>query len=420
MNHVMDKKSIGIKIHDIHHGLIKSTGAVVETELDLLKSLGVGIQIASVIKDHEVIKDMTPFYAAAGELKISRALAKEGLYHLEALGFVRLKKTSQRQDISRIDITVPSLSKIYTDFGDYFESQNQSILAASTVSIIEKLSQFPHKEKDIVSQIGISPKDYDVIKDIGKTISIMDTYQSKKDSESVIYSPIYWDDNPEKIFEILETHSSENLSEALQIIRKYQGLSGDRLTDQVLIEAIKLGCFPTLSVNSVGGNKKFVFTPRIGVGKEEKTLIHKARVLLSCVRYGENFAGISKIISPYALINALAGKGWLKGHSEGLQQYESARNHGLVKIIPTGSRYEVHFIDNEENNKAVQMALDMLEYGQIPKNDKSQDIAKKILLPSSLNHPIQTRIHVAEDLTEHRSTSTVQKINDLIRGVNYE
>jgi len=416
----MDKKSIGIKIHDIHHGLIKSTGAVVETELELLRSLGVGIQIASVIKDHEVIKNMTPFYAAAGELKISRPLAKEGLYHLEALGFVRLKNTSQKQDISRIDITVPGLSKIYTDFGDYFESKNQSDLAASTVSIIEKLSQFPHKEKDIVSQMGISTSDYDIIKDIGRSISIIDTYKSPKDSESIIYSPVYWDDKPEKIFEILETHSSEKLSTALQTIRGYQGLSGDQLTNQVLIEAIKLGCFPTLSVNSVGGNKKFVFTPRKGVGKEEKTLIHKARVLLSCVRYGENFAGISKIFNPYALINALSGKGWLRGHSEGLQQYESARNHGLVKIIPTGSTYEVHFIDNDENNKAVQMALDMLEHGQIPKNDKSQEIAKKILLPSSLNHPTQTRIHVMENMTEHRSVSTVQKINDLIRGVDHE
>ncbi len=41
------KTSVGIKIHDMHHGLIQSTGALVETELAFLKELGAAIQIAT-------------------------------------------------------------------------------------------------------------------------------------------------------------------------------------------------------------------------------------------------------------------------------------------------------------------------------------------------------------------------------------
>lgn len=80
-----DKTSVGIKIHDMHHGLIQSTGALVETELSFLKVLGAAIQIATTIKDHEIINDLKPFYAAAGELRIPRPLAKEALTHLEIL-----------------------------------------------------------------------------------------------------------------------------------------------------------------------------------------------------------------------------------------------------------------------------------------------------------------------------------------------
>src|SRR5687767_10412852 len=95
--------SIGVKIHDIHHGLISSTGAIIESEFSFLKELGAAIQIATTIKDHEVIHDLKTFYAAAGELKISKQVANVGLEHLEKLGYVRLKHSTGKQSINRID-----------------------------------------------------------------------------------------------------------------------------------------------------------------------------------------------------------------------------------------------------------------------------------------------------------------------------
>lgn len=129
--------------------------------------------------------------------------------------------------------------------------------------------------------------------------------------------------------------------------------------------------------------------------------------------------GSQKTHNPERLINALSGRGFLKAHSESLKQYESARNQGLVKLIPAvGDRYEVHFIDNEENKKAVNMALEMLQVGEASKLDNSHEVAKKILLPNSIQHPIQTRTHILQSESINRSSSTIEKINDLIRGVN--
>ena len=70
------KKSIGIKIHDMHHGLCQSTGAIIETELDLLKNLGAAIQIATTIKDHEIINDLTAIYPDSKDLVASTAAAR--------------------------------------------------------------------------------------------------------------------------------------------------------------------------------------------------------------------------------------------------------------------------------------------------------------------------------------------------------
>jgi hypothetical protein len=415
-----DNISKGIKIHDIHHGLIQSTGAIVESEYAFLKELGVAIQIATTVKDHETIKDLKPFYAAAGELKIPRHLANVGLNHLEKLGFVRLKHQTGKQVVNRIDVLVPDLPKMYNDFGEYFDSENDSRISKLTVEILEKLSAFPHKERDVISSLGIAPTERDIILDVGKSSSLLGLYDSPTDSESVLFSPLYWDDNPNKIFDLLKKHSSNDFLKIVDAVRKYQGLPDGKIDEKVLLDAINLGCLPTLSVSSTAGLKKFIFTPRTGVGKVEKELLHKARVLISCVRYGENFAGITKIFSPEKLINALANRGYLSGHSESLKQYEPARNLGLVKLIPTrgGDRYEVHFIDNDENKKVVQMAIEMIKIGDTSKFDDTEELAKKILIPGNILHPTQTRTQIIIDKQIVKSTSTVKKVNDLLRGIN--
>lgn len=414
-----DNISKGVKIHDIHHGLIQSVDAIVESEFGFLKELGAAIQIATTIKDHEVIKDLKPFYAASGELKIPRPMANIALAHLEKLGFVRLKYQPGKTVIDRVDVLVPDLKKIYTDFGQFFDSENDSRISGLMIDILEKLSSFPHKEKEIISALGISPVERDLILDVGRGASLLDRYDSPKDSESVIYSPLYWDDNPTKIFDLLKTHKSDDLLKAVEQVKKYQGLPEGTLKESIISDAINLGCLPTLSVTSSAGLKKFIFTPRSGVGKIEKELLHKARVLISSVRYGENFAGITKIHSPDRLINALVRKGYLTGHTESLKQYEHARNLGLVKLIPAaGGRYEVHFIDNDENQRVVSMAIDMIEMGETPKFDNSEETAKKILVPGNILHPTQTRAKVIPEKQVDRSTNTVKRVNEILRGID--
>lgn len=414
-----DKISTGIKIHDIHHGLIQSTGAIVETEYAFLKELGAAIQIATTIKDHETINDLKPFYAASGELKIPKQFADVGLRHLEKLGFVRLKLKTGKEIIDRIDITVPDLTKIYNDFGDYFNSENDSRISGLTVKILEELSNFPQKEKEIVSALKISPHEKDIIFDVTKKTSLLDTYDSPTDSESVVYSPLYWDDNPQAIFKLLKEHGKDKFLEVVNSIKNYQGLPDGKVADNIISDAIKLGCLPTLSVNSTSGLKKFIFTPKQGVGKVEKELLHKARVLISCVRYGENFAGVTKINYPERLISVLVNRGFLAPHSESLKQYEPARNLGLVKIIPSwGNRYEVHFIDNDENKQVVSMAIEMIQIGDTAKFDNSEEVAKKLLIPGHILHPTQTRTKLVEEKTITNTSTTINKVNDLLRGIS--
>jgi hypothetical protein len=92
---------------------------------------------------------------------------------------------------------------------------------------------------------------------------------------------------------------------------------------------------------------------------------------------------------------------------------------GLVKLLPTaGNKYELHFIDNDENKKVVQMASEMIEIGETSKFDDSEELAKKILIPGNILHPTQTRTQLIQDKPVEKSTSTVKKVNDLLRGIS--
>jgi hypothetical protein len=66
----------------------------------------------------------------------------------------------------------------------------------------------------------------------------------------------------------------------------------------------------------------------------------------------------------------------------------------------------------------VQMASEMIEIGETSKFDDSEEMAKKILIPGNILHPTQTRTHVIHDKSIKKTTSTIKKVNDLLRGIS--
>ena len=60
----------------------------------------------------------------------------------------------------------------------------------------------------------------------------------------------------------------------------------------------------------------------------------------------------------------------------------------------------------------------MLQIGETSKLDNTEENAKKILLPGNILHPIQTRTHVLQEKPVDKSRSTVERINDLLRGID--
>jgi hypothetical protein len=242
----------------------------------------------------------------------------------------------------------------------------------------------PQREREIIKKHNVYQRTFKIISDVGKTGAFLKSYDSPVDGSSIAYSPLYSDENPEKIMALFDKYPEEDVSGKIRSIRDYQGMPIETINDPVLIEAIRMGCIPTPSVNSSKGIKHFAFTPLQGVGKIEKSLLEKARAILSCVRYGQHFATITWISDPLLLLRVLASRKTIGSHSEILRQYVLLHKLGvgIISKDPTSTdRYTFNLLDTPENMRALELAIQYLTIKEPVKQELKAKEVRQLFLP---------------------------------------
>lgn len=416
----MDDKLLSSRLEEINEGLCGQTGGLSETHFRKSKRLGAAVRIANLIKGQDVISNYDFLLAAAGELRIQADTLEKALGELEEIGYVTLYRSGG--EITKVEERVPLLEEQYDAIGEKWRDSNPSDIEKSAITLIDDLMVAPQRERLLISKYGFDNKTFQVIKDVGKTGAFYASYNSPVDGSTIGYSPLYHDENPEKIMKLFERFPSEDVSKKIREIRNYQGLPVETIKDPVLTEAIKMGCIPTPSVNSTSGEKHFAFTPLPGVGKLEKALLEKSRAIISCVRYGQHFAGVTKINEPLDILHALKIRKTIGSHSEILRQYALLHKLGVGKIakdrIHTG-RYNFHLLDTEDNMRALNLAIQYLTVKEVIKPDLATLKAKQLLLPGITGYygsTTSTRMSLRTVQTTKMSKSSIDVLNHLIIG----
>ena len=416
----MDAKIITARLHDINEGLFRQLGGVTETYYRKSKRLGAAVRVCNLIKGHDVIDQYDVLCAAAGELGIPADTVDKALSELEEIGYVSI--TRKGGDISKIEERIPLLDAQYTQIGEKWKANRPSEIEQATLELADDLIVAPRRERELIKKHNLDNETFRLIADVGRTGAFFSSYKSPVDGSDITFSPLYHDENPEKLFALFDAFPKEDVSEKLWSIRQYQGLPTDTIKDPVLLQAIKVGCVPTPSVNSSGGLKHFAFTPLEGVGKIEKGLLEKARAIIACVRYGQHFATITKVGDPLAILGALRDRRRIGSHSEILKQYALLHKMGVGVISrdPVNrSRYTFHLIDTPENLRALNMAIQYLTIKEPARPDKKLDSARQLLLPGiagSYGTPAKTRCEVVTVQPTGMSEASINKLNHLLIG----
>jgi hypothetical protein len=413
----MDNSTIAARLQDINEGLLRQSGGLVETHYRKAKRFGAAVRVCNLIRGHDVISKYDPLIAAAGEMGIGADTLDASLGVLEEIGYVSLHKSGG--DIRKIEERIPLLTDRFEAIGERWNDCKPSEIEVATLEMLDDLMVAPNRTRSLCKRHTVDSQAFDVIRDVGSTGEFLRAYTSPVDGSEIAFSPLYHDENPEKLLTLMDAYPDEDVVGILRAIRGYQGQPIDAINNDVLLAAITTGCIPTPTVTSTNGAKRFMFTPLQGVGKLEKSLLEKARAIVACVRYGEHFAGITKIKYPLIILQRLKDNKKVGPHSEIDRQYVLLQKLGvgvIRKASGYSTRYMFHLLDTDENERALDMAIEYLTVKEIVRGDPSEADAKKLLLPGSYASPSKTRMELRITKETKLSSSSISRLNHLIIG----
>ncbi len=407
-----------VRAHEIQPSLAGRSGAVVNVNFKATRVVGAAAQICVLIKDQEVIADYAGLEAAAGEIGVDDILLGHAMKHLEAVGYVRLK-TSGKGQITRVQVSIPLLSSSYEGLGQIWTDLEPSAFEQQSLAILDDTCVTPITADTISERHDVVGENLDLIVEIGEQIGYFGQFTHTGSKRSIIYSPLHFDEHPRKLIELAELQDPDVLVDSLKRAREQQGLPAEHLDAGFVSDAIAVGALYIPSVESMAGEKRFVFAPIRAYSPEQKIVLEKARAILACVRYGQHYGTITKIRDPMALLNALKVRGRLTPHSESIFQYRVLRDLGIADIrkSPFLGRFEIVVRKSPENLRAIDLAIELAALGELTPTSSKVTKATAALADGVYKSAIAVRGELAQSRKIRYSPKLAEHVNSLILGL---
>jgi len=430
----------GLRAQDIQTSVQDVDLGPLNAEIKNIRLVGMAERLAIHIRGADVIDDYRKLEYIASQFGIDSLVLPTVLEVLEELEWVRVNKKGAV--VEKVEESVPYFGDIYSTAGEYFNDTDHSELEEATIVVCDSLSLSPSTEAEIKRRMGVDDAAYGMILDIGKSGKLIDRYESTRTKEGVLYSPLYWVENPDKleaVYTLLKEFGADRVHSALTKIRTYQGFplpddlvrgNYDTLPEDMKIVSamVRRGMILAPEVDSLKGKKNFAFTPYAGIPVEEKIILEKAMCILACIRYGEHFGSITKLRDPEAFLNNLLSPPHRtkKPHTEMRRQYAILVVRGVGNVFPARffkDRYYFELVPTEENKKAVQLAIDLLKVGEaVYERGLSEELRGVLFYPGNYQEAMRTLPKLRKPV--HISPETHEQILDSImealRGGAYE
>lgn len=423
MTDKIDKQMLGVRSQDFHEGL-KEVASYGPKEVHLKNTLLVGkvATLAAHLRGLNAVEDHAALTYLAADLGISGLELDRVLRELETVDFATVKRHGET--IKRVELRVPELRRGYTELGQRWEDLKPTAIERAAVEMLHTVAAMPRGKDDLIRSSGLSPTEFDLVMSIGSAGALMETYDDEAEG-SIIYSPLTVEENPQPLISLAKRFPSDDVVRALEAVRNEQGLPegvGVAKDNPVVTEAILAGVLAPVRIQTPQGDKRFLFAPRGQVPPSEKVILDKARAILACVRAGQHFADYRKIHYPAALLRTLrATKTFSYPRPDFPEQYGLLVSKQVAVISPDNSRpgfFHFHFLDTDENKKALSLAIDLLELGDAS-TANTADTNEIFGMAGTYSGPLSTRTRLSRSIkrTKSQAREIISTISKLVRGV---
>jgi predicted DNA-binding transcriptional regulator AlpA len=394
-----DTVRVGLRLLEFECGVsanIDDTHSAELVDYEASRSVGQAARLAMLIRGQDVIEDEQRLKRiAALELGVSPAeysVAKRLLMEADLVGerTTRAGKRVLNEKVNRLNHAdnYGRLGEIW--LGETNRSQKEQAL----IYTLDQVIQAPADIRSIDALSSLGKLDREAVLELGGNAGIIDAVDSGK---LIYYSPLLWDVDPKKLAVFLQKITATSFNGVLQEVRQKPGTDFTASKEALIIQAISGGILPSYRVTSTAGLRVYSFAPYTGgllTSDAEKTVLDKARALVSCLRYGSEAATITRIRNPLWILDALTDatrQHRLRPHSELKLQYGMLVAKQIGRVIQVGSsgRYMFELIPTEDNIRACAIARELLSSGEIMAEKDASATAALHLVSGTIEHPLR-------------------------------
>lgn len=376
-----------LRAHDIHQGLhgaeIDRNSAIIARNLETTQLVGMAGALASWIKGREVVEDAQELKVVASEqLDIDPWAFDRVLEVLQDLDFVRAVEYEGGRP-KRFFESVPldherMYERLGKSFGDRSPGEKEQALLAS----VDALSRGPI----LVESLDIAADVRADVLELGLHAEAIQVVTAQ--GQQIAYSPFFAFEQPEALGEVLERLDIGRIRAAYGQVRDYQGTptSLSPMGD-ILVGLVGSGLMAGPAVERPDGTLETFAVAPYGLDQTlltvRKRVLEKAEAIVAAVRMGAHFGGATGLRNPTALLYALLDpERVVARHSSTARQYAVLHNWGVVSFVKSGDWMGIKLVADVhgDNRLAVQIAIDMLRFGEAAETKGLRPLGEQALL----------------------------------------
>lgn len=375
------------KVAEFAHDLQASLSRKSIPEFEKLPLVGMAAILAFHLRglgevEYVILKQVSEYY-----FDVPAIVLPQVLNVLADVGYVSLLTVGST--IRTVVPTVPRFRSVYDGLGEYISVQGLTEHEELCCGILSELSQKPEKRDTVFSRLGADKGTFDRSETIVTLGGLVIPKRAR--GHSVLVSPTYFADNLDALADMAAAGNSTRIQKLLSILKSAQGwplslalqtgeINGIKL-DQVDLALLKSlvadGILRPPSIERNNGAEHFVFTPRPGKNRLDaanREVYERAMALVAAVRKGQLLPDRFRIKYPVALLTKLRDQKKIGASSEAAQQYRTLAALRVGKLVPIGGdRFQLQLIDTEENIKAVDEAISLVQTGSMVGGSVKED-----------------------------------------------
>lgn len=356
----MDNEHIAKRAQDVQSGLRDVQDTLVSATIPITRQIGMAALLAVHIRGLDVIENIVGFYNFCGSLGIPSDTVPLVLGTLEATGWLRVAPNAFSP--RRIEESIPYFQRVYDILGEQWSQRSPSDVELATMALLERLSAGPEPEGTAANNLGIGQQELQTVIDIGELGGYLRRYTSPLEKIPILYAPQFIDENPESLLNLI-ARKGDDYEKVRRVLRAAQAKPGAPIrlqsADPLVAELVNSNVLSAPAIVSSTGEHSFAFAPYRT--NKPRPILDKARIILACVRYGEHFSSITRVLSPAWILETLRDKKMIgkTPHSNIGTQYAPAANMGVGFMEEVGGRYRFRLYETEDNLSAIDLAISM-------------------------------------------------------------